>query len=482
MTDSDFHASPLPRQRRTRIVATLGPASSDRAMIEKLFRAGADVFRLNFSHGTHDDHRARLGIIRELEKDVGHPIGIIADLQGPKLRVGKFANKAIDLRAGMVFSMDLDETPGNEARVCLPHPEIIAVAHPDMMLLVDDGKVQLRVREQHKDRLVVEVVSGARLSDNKGVNVPGVILPIPALTEKDRRDLVAALDMGADYIAQSFVQRPEDVAETRKLSGGHAKVMAKLEKPSAIERAEGIIELSDAIMLARGDLGVEIPPERVPPVQKHIVRRVRAAGKPVIVATQMLESMISAATPTRAEASDVATAIYDGTDAIMLSAETASGQYPVEAVAMMDRIARSVENDPYYRPIMDAEHPDIAGDDVSDAISASAHFIARDINAAAIATFTTSGFTARRAARQRPVAPILCLTPQIDVARRLTLSYGVHPVHDTSVKDFDGVVARACAIAREEGMAEKGQRIVITAGVPFGTPGSTNVIRIAWVD
>ena len=474
--------SHLPRRRRTRIVATLGPASSDAAMIGKLFAAGADVFRLNFSHGNHADHMARLKIIRDLEKQVGHPIGIIGDLQGPKLRVGRFKDKGIDIKAGHIMRFDMDDTMGDEARVCLPHPEIIAVAEKGMLLLVDDGKVQLRVTEKSKNHLMVEVVSGSRISDNKGVNVPNMILPIPALTEKDKVDLVAALDMGVDWIAQSFVQRPEDIAETKKLSGGHAKVMAKLEKPSAIERVDGIIELSDAIMLARGDLGVEIPPERVPPVQKAIVRKVRASGKPIIVATQMLESMITAATPTRAEASDVATAIYDGTDAIMLSAETASGQYPLEAVQMMDRIAFSVENDPLYRPIMDAEHPGTSGDDVSDSISASAHYIAKDLNAAAIVTFTMSGFTARRAARQRPVAPIMCLTPENETARRMTLSYGVHPVHYSNVIDFDDMVARATEIAKTEGLATKGQRLVITAGVPFGTPGSTNVLRIAWVD
>jgi pyruvate kinase len=472
----------LPRKRRTRIVATLGPASSSPEMITKLFHAGADVFRLNFSHGTHADHQQRLKIIRELEADIGYPIGIIADLQGPKLRVGKFANKAIDLRAGMVFTMDLDTTPGDENRVCLPHPEIIAVAEPGMKLLVDDGKVQLNVREKHKDRLIVEVITGTRLSDNKGVNVPNMILPIPALTDKDRIDLAAAMDMGADWIAQSFVQRPEDIAEAKKLSGGHAKIIAKLEKPSALERLDGIIELTDAVMVARGDLGVEIPPERVPPEQKRIVRKVRSMGKPVIVATQMLESMITAATPTRAEASDVATAIYDGTDAIMLSAETASGDYPIAAVEMMDRIAQSVESDPLYRPIMDAEHPDVSGDDVSDAISASAHYIAKDLKAAAIVTFTMSGFTARRAARQRPVVPILCLTPDAATARRMALSYGVHPVHHANVIDFDDMVARAIEIAAAQGLAKKGQRLVITAGVPFGTPGSTNVLRIAWVD
>lgn len=475
-------ATHLPRRRRTRIVATLGPASSDAATIAQLFAAGADVFRLNFSHGTHADHIARLKIIRDLEKASEHPIGIIADLQGPKLRVGKFRDKSITVKKGSTLRLDLDETAGDESRVCLPHPEIISVAEKGMMLLVDDGKVQLVVREKAKGHLIVEVVSGTKLSDNKGLNVPGVILPIPALTDKDRVDLTAALDMGADWIAQSFVQRPEDIAETKKLSGGRAKVIAKLEKPSALEKLEQIIELADGIMVARGDLGVEIPPERVPTVQKQVVRAVRMAGKPVIVATQMLESMVSAATPTRAEVSDVATAIYDGTDAVMLSAETASGQYPVAAVEMMDRIAMSVEGDPFYRPIVDAEHPDTRRDDVSDAISASAHYIAKDLNAAAIATFTMSGFTARRAARQRPTVPVLCLTPHEDVARRLALSYGVHPVHHVDVVDFDDMVMKATKIAKTEGIAQKGQRLVITAGVPFGTPGSTNVLRIAWVE
>lgn len=472
----------LPRRRRTRIVATLGPASSDEAMIRKLFEAGADLFRLNFSHGTHEDHRARLGIIRDIEKAVGHPIGIIADLQGPKLRVGKFKDGAIAVKAGHVMTLDLDTAEGDESRVCLPHPEIIDVAAIGMTLLVDDGKVNMVVREKKKGALVVEIVTGTRISDKKGVNVPGVILPIPALTEKDIRDLDAALDMGADWIAQSFVQRPEDIAEAKKRSGNRAKIIAKLEKPSAIESLDAIIELTDAVMVARGDLGVEIPPERVPPVQKRIVRAVRAAGKPVIVATQMLESMITASTPTRAEASDVATAIYDGADAVMLSAESAAGQYPVEAVTMMDRIAASVEADPFYRPIMDAEHPAPRPGDNSDAISAGAHAIAINVQAAAIVTFTSRGMTALRAARQRPTCPILCLTPDASVARRMALSYGVHPVHSADITGFDEAVSKATTIARDKGIAEKGQSVVITAGVPFGQAGSTNILRIAAVE
>jgi len=477
----------LPRSRKTKIVATLGPASTSREVIEKLFLAGVDVFRLNFSHGTVDDHKERLGVIRAIEKDYGHPIGVMADLQGPKLRVGKFKDGKIGLKIGMKLRFDLDPALGDEERVQLPHPEIINAMNIGDRMLMDDGKVQTKVVEKGDKYLIVEVTGGNTLSNNKGVNVPGVILPIPALTEKDRRDLTAALAMGVDYIAQSFVQKPDDVAEAKKLiaadaSGNKAKLIVKLEKPSALDYLDEIITLTDAVMVARGDLGVEIPPERVPGAQKRIVSAVRKAGKPVIVATQMLESMITAPTPTRAEASDVATAIFDGTDAVMLSAETASGEYPFEAVTIMDRIARAVESDPVYRAIMDADHPQTSQDDSSDAITASAHIIARDIHAAAIVNFTTTGSSVLRTARQRPFVPVLCLTENEKTARQLCLSYAVHPVVTNDVQDFDDMVKRASRIAREEKLATKGQRIVITAGVPFGTPGSTNVLRIAWVE
>lgn len=478
MTHTD-HFKNMPRIRRTRIVATLGPASTTPEMIGKLFEAGADVFRLNFSHGTHEDHRARLNTIRELEGVYNHPIGVMADLQGPKLRVGKFTDGAIDLTRGMKIRFDLDSALGDASRVCLPHPEIIDVADVGHLLLMDDGKVRMRVAEKGKNFLIMQVEDGLRLSNNKGVNVPGVVLPIPALTEKDKIDLDAALDMGADWIAQSFVQRPEDIYEAKALSGGRAKIIAKLEKPSALDSLEGIIEATDGIMVARGDLGVEIPPERVPPVQKNIIRAARAVGKPVIVATQMLESMITAPTPTRAEASDVATAIYDGADAVMLSAESASGSYPIEAVSMMDRIAQSVESDPTYRNLMQFDRRRDVNANVSNAVSTSAHFIAKDIKAAAIATFTMSGSTAAAASKQRPQVPVLCLTPSHDVARRLCLYYAVHPVWHGEDINFDGMVDRAVEYARAEGLAQVGQKLVITAGVPFGTPGSTNILRIA---
>jgi pyruvate kinase len=468
------------RNRQSKIIATLGPASSDKDMICTLFEAGVDVFRLNFSHGRHDEHRARVEAIRTVEREFSHPIGMIGDLQGPKLRIGAFADGGIDLAPGRKLRLDLDDTPGDASRVQLPHPEVISALEKGADILLDDGKVKLVVRDKQNDALETEVVSGHYLSDHKGVNVPGVILPIPALTDKDKRDLKAALDMGVDWIAQSFVQRPADLAEARKLIDGRAGLIMKLEKPAALEHLEELIDMADAVMLARGDLGVEIPPEDVPAVQKHVLRRVRQKGKPGIVATQMLESMTESPTPTRAEASDVATAVYDGTDAVMLSAETAAGQYPREAVAIMDRIAGHVEDDRSYERIINAEHPE-AGAEPSDAITVAAYHVAKNIDAAAIVNFTSSGSTALRTARQRPDVPILCLTQNMDVAHRLTLSYGVHPVHVEGVENTTQALEVAGEKALEQGIAEKGQRIVLTAGVPFNTPGSTNVLRIAWV-
>lgn len=474
--------SRINRHRQTKIVATLGPASGTEDVIRALFLAGVDVFRLNFSHGEHKDHKAKLEIIRALEAEYDTPISILADLQGPKLRVGRFKNGAIELKKGMVLRLDLDEAEGDETRVNLPHPEIIRALEPGASILCDDGKVRMSIKEKGKNYLLAEVVNGVKLSNNKGVNVPGVILPIAALTEKDRRDLAAALDMGVDWVAQSFVQRPEDVAEARRLIAGRAGLIAKIEKPSALERFDSILDLVDGIMLARGDLGVEIPAEDVPSVQKRIVRRVREAGKPIIVATQMLESMIENPAPTRAEASDVATAVYDGTDAVMLSAETAAGKYPMEAVSIMDRICQRTESDPAYRSIMDSEHPDAKENASDDAITVAACQVAQTVNAACIATYTQSGSTTLRTARQRPGMPILCLSHSHATARRMVLSYGVRSAHVSESSSFKRTVQLAAELALEYGIAQKGQRVVVTAGVPFGTPGSTNTLRVVWVE
>jgi pyruvate kinase len=473
--------SSLKRSRKTKIVATLGPASSSPEMIRALFDAGVDVFRLNFSHGAHVDHEKRIKIIHALEKETGRPIGVFADLQGPKLRLGTFEKGEIDIHKGMKITLDSNPASGNEKRVHLPHPEIIEALQVNSDVLLDDGKVHLRVIKKGKDFVETEVIAGKKLMDRKGVNLPDVLLKVSSLTEKDRIDLEAAMTMGADWIALSFVQRPEDVTEARKIVAGRAKIIVKIEKPSAVEHLLEIVELSDAVMLARGDLGVEIPAERVPSVQKHVVRVCRQAGKPVIIATQMLESMISSPRPTRAEASDVATAIYDGTDAVMLSAETASGEYPVEAVSIMDKIAADVEKDFLYRKIMDAEHPDPEKTS-PDAITAAASSIAMTISAAAIVNYTTSGSTTLRTARERPSVPILCLTESLPVARRLQLSFGVYPVHTKDVDNFGDMVKKACRLALEHGIALKDQKLVITAGVPFGTPGSTNILRVAVVE
>jgi pyruvate kinase len=469
------------RLRSAKIVATVGPACSSRDQLRALFEAGVDVFRLNFSHGSHDQKRALFDDIRSIEAETGRPIGILADLQGPKLRLGDFADGSVDIAAGARFRLDLDPALGNEHRATLPHPEIFAAIEKGTDLLVDDGKVRLRITDCGPDFAETEVVVGGTLSNHKGVNLPQAVLPISAITEKDRADLSFALAHGADWIALSFVQRPDDVAEGRKLVGNAAGIMVKLEKPAALGRLDEIIELADAVMVARGDLGVEMPPEDVPTVQRRLIHACRLAGKPVIVATQMLESMISAPTPTRAEVSDVATAVYEGADAVMLSAETAVGRYPVEAVAMMDRIACRVQQDPLYFATLDAsrlphEHTN------PDAISAAACQVAATIGAAAIVSFTSSGATALRAARERPGAPILVLTPNLPVARRLAVLWGAHCVHLADIRNFNDMVQKAVRTAHDEDIAGPGTRVVITAGVPFGTPGSTNVLRIAWVD
>ncbi len=469
------------RHRKAKIVATLGPASATPEAIRALFDAGADVFRLNFSHGAHADHRERFEYIRQIEFDSGRPIGVMMDLQGPKLRIGKLANGSADLKAGKRFRLDMTATPGDSERAPLPHPEIFKALTPGVDLLLDDGKLRLRVDSCGEDFAETTVVTGGRLSDRKGVNVPGAVLPISALTEKDRQDLQYGLDLGADWVALSFVQRPEDVAEARRLIAGRAAVLVKLEKPAAIERLEELIELADAVMVARGDLGVEMPPEDVPALQKRIIAAGREAGKPVVVATQMLDSMVHAPAPTRAEASDVATAVYDGADAVMLSAETASGEYPLEAVSMMNRIVRRVEQDPYYSRVINAQNPEPEAT-AADAISAAAAQVAHTLSAAAIVTYTTSGSTTLRAARERPEVPILCLTERVETARRLALCWGTHCVQTKDVSSFSEMVEKACSIAKEQGIADKGQRLVVTAGVPFGTPGSTNVLRIAWVE
>ena len=469
------------RRRNAKIIATLGPATSTQSRIAKLFEAGADVFRLNFSHGIRADHKRRFAAIRKLEERYDRPIGIMLDLQGPKLRVGEFEGGRAFVQAGDAFRLDLSGEPGTKHRAPLPHPEIFAALKPKTDLLVDDGKIRLRVVRCGPDFAETKVITGGELSDHKGVNVPSAVLNISALTAKDRGDLRFGLDLGVDWIALSFVQLPEHVAEARKLIAGRAAIMVKLEKPAAIDHLDEIVTLADAVMVARGDLGVEVPPEDVPGLQKLIIRTCRHAGKPVVVATQMLDSMVHSPTPTRAEASDVATAVYDGADAVMLSAETAVGEYAAEAVAMMDRIIHRVESDSLYRKIMEAERhaPEATA---ADAITAAARQVAGTVAAAAVVTFTSTGSTTFRAARERPNVPILGLTPNPATARLLAMVWGVHPVLTRELHSFAEMVNDAIRVASEEGFAGPGERLVITAGVPFGTPGATNILRIAWVE
>ncbi|HEY7607619.1 MAG TPA: pyruvate kinase [Alphaproteobacteria bacterium] len=469
------------QRRAAKIIATLGPASSTPDRIKALHAAGADLFRLNFSHGERADHRARYDAVRKLERELARPIGILVDLQGPKIRVGKFASGKVVLGEGKPLRLDLDAEPGDGRRAPLPHPEVFAAMKPGQLVLLDDGRLRLRVEKVGADFAETTVVTGGALSERKGVNLPGAILPLSALTEKDLRDLDFALSIGADWIALSFVQRPDDVAELRKLVGNRAAIMSKIEKPQALDRLNEIVDLSDAVMVARGDLGVELPPEDVPSLQKEIVRAGRKAGKPVVVATQMLDSMIRDPAPTRAEASDVANAVYEGADAVMLSAETASGAYPVESVEMMARIIRRVEQDPAYRMMMDASHPPPQAT-ASDAITLAAREVAVTIAAACIVTYTSSGSTAQRASRERPPVPILCLTGRTQTARRMTLAWGVHCFFSHDVSDIDEMVRYAQDSAKANGIAKSGERIVITAGMPFGTPGATNMLRVAWVD
>jgi len=469
--------STSPRSRKVRVLATLGPASNTPEMIAKLFEAGADAFRVNMSHGDQVAKVAVIDAIRSLEKKYGRPTTILADLQGPKLRVGKFAGGKVELKTGTKFTLDRDKAPGDATRVELPHREIFAAMETGARLLLDDGKLVLRVVEHGPDRIVTNVEVGGPLSDNKGLNVPDVVVPMAALTEKDRSDLAFAVDQGVDWIALSFVQRPEDLAEARKLIGGKTALLAKIEKPAAIERLEEIVEACDGVMVARGDLGVELPPQDVPPLQKRIVETARRHGKPVVVATQMLESMIESPSPTRAEVSDVATAIYDGADAIMLSAESAAGKWPVESVAMMNAIGEAVERDPAHG---DRIHFTVIRSDptTADALSEAAKNIAHTVDAAAIVCFTSSGSTARRIARERPSVPLMVLTPKMETARRSGLLWGAYAVHTRDVDSFEEMVAKAKRMVLRHHLAKAGDRVIVMAGVPFKTPGSTNVLHV----
>lgn len=466
-----------PRGRKVKVLATVGPASREPAMLRKLFKAGVDAFRVNMSHGEHEGHAKTIAAIRTMEKELGHPIAIFCDLQGPKLRVGKFKDGRAVIRHSGHFTLDRNPEPGDETRVELPHPELFGLLEKGQRLLINDGKIQLKVIKADVQEILCSAIVGGVISDRKGVNVPDVEIPIPALTEKDRRDLAFAVKQGADWIGLSFVQRPEDLAEARKLMGGYGALCAKIEKPMAVRRLDEILEMSDGVMVARGDLGVELLPEEVPPLQKKIVNKARMLGKPVIVATQMLESMIESPAPTRAEVSDVANAVYDGADAVMLSAETAAGEWPEEAVAIMDRISAQVERDDAYRErvrFLDTP-PDST---TADALSHACMTIADTVPIAAITVFTGSGSTARRVARERPSVPMLVLTPSEQTARRVSLLWGAHAVITKDIGSFEEMIAKGKRMVLRQGFGKAGSKMIALAGVPFGTPGSTNLLHV----
>jgi len=471
----------MKRNRKAKILATLGPAASSNE-IENLFIAGTDVFRLNFSHGTIEDHRKNFESIRALEEKFNHSTCVLADLQGPKLRIGNFAHKKEKLSKGQKFTLDLNNNDGDNSRVNFPHPEIYEILTPNTFILIDDGKIKMQIIEQKNDSLIAEVLNDSEISNNKGINIPDAILPISSLTNKDKSDLNKVIDMGVDWIAQSFVQSVTDVKELKELVGNKASIMAKIEKPSAVKHIKEIIQESDGIMIARGDLGVEIPPEKVPSIQKKIINQCREAGKPVVVATQMLESMINNPTPTRAEASDVANAVYDGTDAVMLSAESAIGKYPIEAVTIMNKIIENVEMDQdNYNISLESDEKNLKKINTTDAITSAAYDISKNAGAKAIITFSVSGKTTARMSKERAPVPIIGISPNLDTARKLQIMWGVDSCHSEDAQDTKEMVSIACSVVKNKKITQPNDSVVITAGIPFGNAGSTNLLRIAKV-
>ena len=468
-------------KRNTKIIATLGPSSSSPLKIHSLFQAGADIFRLNFSHGNHDDHRKRVFHIRQYEKRLGRPIAILGDLQGPKIRIGIFKKTYVILKNNQRFVLDLNPKEGDQNRVFLPHKEIFKSVKKNNKILIDDGKIILNIDKVLSDKIITEVLVGGKISNKKGVNIPETFVKMSSLTDKDIRDLKFCLDLSLDYIALSFVQKAKDINDLKKYVGNQTGIMAKFEKPMAIKNMDEILQHCDAAMVARGDLGVEMPPEEVPIIQKKIVQSCRDFGIPVVVATQMLDSMVESPSPTRAEASDVATAVFDSADCLMLSAETASGKFPVESVKIMDRIIRGVENDDSYRQILESKQIKLE-ETTSDAISSAASQVVKTVLAKAIFTYTRSGATAKRAARERPTVPIIGLSPERITARQLALIWGVHTIHALEPKSFSGMIDNACELAKKEGIVKKGDYVVITAGAPIGVSGSTNNLRIAKIN
>lgn len=464
------------RKRRTKILATVGPASASPHMLKKLFKAGVDTFRLSFSHGKKSDHAEVIKRIRALELETGIPIGILQDLQGPKIRLGDLNNGEIEINPGDVLSFSPVKSCGNDDLIPLPHPEIFLALKEGDRIFIDDGRISMRAIKINSSILQAEVIEGKLLKSRKGVNLPDCVLDLPVLTEKDHSDLKFGLENDVDWVALSFVQRASDMMEISKIVAGRAGIVAKIEKPTALDDIVGIVEHSDAIMIARGDLGVEILPESVPAYQKEIIALCRSEAKPVIVATQMLESMTDVPAPTRAEASDVATAVYDGADAVMLSAESATGKFPVEAVTVMDRIIHSTEHHEYYERQINVSkrEPKSSADVIADTGAS----LACLLQSRCIVAYSRSGVTARRVSARRPALQLFVLTKEAKVSRQMALIWGARSVLEKNVGDYETMVSTA----RDNSMRlmdVKSGNIVVLAGVPFGKSGNTNNIRVA---
>jgi pyruvate kinase len=469
MPSSDF-------QRRTKIVATIGPATSSPQVLKELILAGATTLRLNFSHGTHDDHLTSIRLIRQISHELERPVGILQDLQGPKIRLGKFTDGAIVLKNGDPFVLTSRDIPGTQASSSVTYDKLAAEVPSGAVILLDDGKVEMVVEsvDPSTESLNCRVVVGGKLSNSKGVNFPGVYLSIKAMTDKDRRDLMFGLDQGVDWVALSFVRNPEDILEIKELianAGKEVPVIAKIEKHEAIEQMEAVLSLCDGVMVARGDLGVELPAEDVPVLQKQLIATANRLGIPIITATQMLDSMVNNPRATRAEISDVANAIIDGTDAVMLSNETAVGEFPVEAVKMMAKIAVRTERERLGRRIEDSKKS------IPNAISAAVARIAEQLDAAAIMTLTKTGSTARSISKFRPQQPILAITAHMDVARRLQMVWGVKPLLVLDLPTTGETFQAAVKIARANQLLNEGDLVVLSSGTQ-GVAGSTDLIKV----
>ena len=470
------------RKRSAKILATVGPASSAPDTLRLLHDVGVDAFRLNFSHGSHEDHARSVKAIRAIEKASGNPITIVADMQGPKLRCGEFEGGKIELRYGETIEIIKSDKPGKDGVISMPHQELMDAMEEGHVLKFDDGKLMVTILSNDGKRMKARVDVPGVLKNKKGINVIGAVLPMSAMTKKDKVDMDFALSQEVDYIALSFVQTAQDVIDARKIIGHKAGIIVKIEKPSAVEFLDDILRMADAAMVARGDLGVELPLEQVPVVQRQIIRKARAMGKPVIVATHMLESMIDAPTPTRAEASDVATAIYQGADAVMLSAETAVGRHPATAVAIMDRIIAAAEADPeFWKYFKQVDLPHEATPE--DAISQSVRGIAETLNCKAVLGYTQTGSTVQRISRERPPCKIIGLTPRHSTASRLALSWGVIPVVTRDPKGFEDMLTNIQGLAKSDRVNLKvGDKVMVSAGIPFGRPGTTNMLQIATIE